>query len=87
MPNDLDNPQGTERLLDSLRELIRVARQKALRAVDLVQVQTNWEIGRHIVEFEQGRLPAPNSAVSAVLRCEDFSRVGAAGAEECGYGD
>lgn len=25
----------------------------ALRAVDMVQVQTCWEIGRHIVEFEQ----------------------------------
>ena len=23
-------------------------------AVDMVQVQTCWEIGRHIVEFEQG---------------------------------
>ncbi|WP_130423923.1 DUF1016 N-terminal domain-containing protein [Edaphobacter modestus] len=30
------------------------ARQRALRAVDAVQVQTCWEIGRHIVEFEQG---------------------------------
>jgi predicted nuclease of restriction endonuclease-like (RecB) superfamily len=45
---------GTENLLDSLRELIQSARQNALRAVDAVQVQTCWEIGRHIVEFEQG---------------------------------
>jgi len=37
-------------LLNALRELI----QHALRAVDRVQVQTCWEIGRHIVEFEQG---------------------------------
>ena len=37
-----------------LRELIQDARQKVLRAVDAVQVQTCWEIGRHIVEFEQG---------------------------------
>ena len=43
-----------ERLLSGLRELIQGARQKALRAVDAVQVQTRWEIGRHIVEFEQG---------------------------------
>lgn len=28
--------------------------EHALRAVDRVQVQTCWEIGRHIVEFEQG---------------------------------
>ena len=24
------------------------------RIVDMVQVQTCWEVGRHIVEFEQG---------------------------------
>jgi predicted nuclease of restriction endonuclease-like (RecB) superfamily len=41
-------------LLDALRGLIRQGRQQALRAVDMVQVQTCWEIGRHIVEFEQG---------------------------------
>jgi predicted nuclease of restriction endonuclease-like (RecB) superfamily len=49
-----DSPQETEALLRSLRELIQDARQKVLRAVDAVQVQTCWEIGRHIVEFEQG---------------------------------
>jgi predicted nuclease of restriction endonuclease-like (RecB) superfamily len=58
MANDLDeltdSRQGTASLLHSLRELIQGARQKALRAVDAVQVQTCWEIGRHIVEFEQG---------------------------------
>ena len=30
------------------------ARQRALQAVDLVQVSTCWVVGRHIVEFEQG---------------------------------
>ncbi|WP_426305704.1 PDDEXK nuclease domain-containing protein [Acidovorax facilis] len=40
-------------LLDALRCLIAQGRQRALRAVDMVQVQTCWEIGRHIVEFEQ----------------------------------
>jgi len=40
-------------LIDSLRGLIQQGRQQALRAVDMVQVQTCWEIGRHIVEFEQ----------------------------------
>nr|WP_237218132.1 DUF1016 N-terminal domain-containing protein [Rugosibacter aromaticivorans] len=29
------------------------ARKQALRAVDAIQVRTCWEIGRHIVEFEQ----------------------------------
>ncbi|KQO30579.1 PDDEXK nuclease domain-containing protein [Pseudomonas chengduensis] len=41
-------------LLTELAELIRQARQQAVRAVDAIQVQTCWEIGRHIVEFEQG---------------------------------
>jgi predicted nuclease of restriction endonuclease-like (RecB) superfamily len=58
MANDLEKSissrQGTEELLRSLRELIQSGRQKVLRAVDAVQVQTCWEIGRHIVEFEQG---------------------------------
>ena len=40
-------------LLDALRDLIAQGRQQALRAVDRVQVQTCWEIGHHIVEFEQ----------------------------------
>jgi DUF1016 N-terminal domain/YhcG PDDEXK nuclease domain len=46
--------EGLRPLLRSLRELIEQARQQVLRAVDTVQVQTCWEIGRHIVEFEQG---------------------------------
>ncbi len=41
-------------LLDALRGLIQQGRQQALRVVDMVQVQTCREIGRHIVEFEQG---------------------------------
>jgi predicted nuclease of restriction endonuclease-like (RecB) superfamily len=40
-------------LLDALRSLIHQGRQRALRAVDMVQVHTCWEIGRHIIEFEQ----------------------------------
>ncbi|MDD3926954.1 MAG: PDDEXK nuclease domain-containing protein [bacterium] len=43
-----------EGLLDQLRTLIQDARQQVLRVVDVVQVRTCWEIGRHIVEFEQG---------------------------------
>ena len=48
-PNNVA-PSG---LLDALRGLIRQSRQQALCAVDMLQVQTCWEIGRHIVEFEQ----------------------------------
>jgi len=46
--------QGIPVLLATLGDLIRQARQRALRAVDTIQVQTCWELGRHIVEFEQG---------------------------------
>jgi len=42
-----------EGLLGQLRMLIQQTRQQALRAVDIVQVRTCWQIGRHIVEFEQ----------------------------------
>src|SRR5260370_10094698 len=45
--------EGASQLLHNLRDLVKNARQRALRAVDAVQVQTCWEIGRHIVQFEQ----------------------------------
>jgi predicted nuclease of restriction endonuclease-like (RecB) superfamily len=47
------NDENLRPLLRSLRELIAQARQQVLRAVDVIQVQTCWEIGRHIVDFEQ----------------------------------
>src|SRR5215216_7959487 len=40
-------------LIGRLRALIQQSRRQALRAVDAIQVQTCWEMGRHIVEFEQ----------------------------------
>jgi len=43
-----------EGLLGRLSALIQDARQQALRTVDKIQVRTCWEVGRHIVEFEQG---------------------------------
>jgi predicted nuclease of restriction endonuclease-like (RecB) superfamily len=49
-----EHPEGFPPLLESLRGLILQARQKVLRAADAVHVQTCWQIGRHIVEFEQG---------------------------------
>lgn len=48
------NEPPLQTLVAQLRDLIRDARGRALRAVDAVQVRTCWEIGRHIVEFEQG---------------------------------
>ncbi len=41
-------------LLASLRELILQSRQRVLTVANTAQVQTYWEIGRHLVEFEQG---------------------------------
>lgn len=40
-------------LLSQVRVLITQARAQALRAVDVVQVRTCWDIGHHLVEFEQ----------------------------------
>jgi predicted nuclease of restriction endonuclease-like (RecB) superfamily len=42
-----------ESLYARVRDLVVSARQTLARGVDLVQVRTNFEIGRHIVEFEQ----------------------------------
>lgn len=44
-------------LLTDLRRLVIAARDRDLRAVDVVQVQTYWQVGRHLVEFEQGGSP------------------------------
>lgn len=40
-------------LLNTLRSLIIQSRQQAIRSIDTIQVQTYWQMGRHIVEFEQ----------------------------------
>ena len=47
------NQEPLPTLISQLRGLIEAARGQALRAVDSIQVRTCWEIGRHIVEFEQ----------------------------------
>jgi predicted nuclease of restriction endonuclease-like (RecB) superfamily len=40
-------------LYKNVRDLIIAARRTVTRGIDLVQVHTNYEIGRHIVEHEQ----------------------------------
>jgi predicted nuclease of restriction endonuclease-like (RecB) superfamily len=40
-------------LLDSIGQTIETARLNAVKAVNTELVKANWEIGRHIVEFEQ----------------------------------
>ena len=47
------NSHPAAALYTHIRELIVAARQTVARGVDLVQVHTNYEIGRHIVEHEQ----------------------------------
>jgi DUF1016 N-terminal domain len=48
--SDLPESQA---LYDAIRTLILSARQTVARGVDLLQVHTNYEIGRRIVEQEQ----------------------------------
>jgi predicted nuclease of restriction endonuclease-like (RecB) superfamily len=45
--------QDSNPLYDGIRNLVLSARQSAARGVDLLQVYTNYEIGRRIVEQEQ----------------------------------
>ena len=52
LPVNASTPDLTP-LLGSLSELIRQSRKKALRAVDTLHVQTCWNMGRHIIEYEQ----------------------------------
>jgi DNA-directed RNA polymerase len=37
-------------LINQLKSLIQQSRNQAYRAVDSIQVQTYWQIGRHILE-------------------------------------
>lgn len=40
-------------LISQIGELLHLGRQKAVRSVNTILVHTYWEIGKHIVEFEQ----------------------------------
>lgn len=42
-----------ERLINQISSVFERGRQKALQAVNVLLLETYWEIGRHIVEFEQ----------------------------------
>ena len=42
-----------EKLLANIGLTIETARQNAVRIINTELVRANWEIGRHIVEFEQ----------------------------------
>ncbi len=48
------NPQKNYSLLvDSIGSTVAAGRQKAVTQINATLVKTNWNIGRHIVEFEQ----------------------------------
>jgi hypothetical protein len=54
VPSTASAASDTESTLyASIRSLVLSARNTVARGVDLVQVYTNFEIGRHIVEYEQ----------------------------------
>jgi hypothetical protein len=56
-PNLAELPQHPDRYQDFLSEvstLLAAARKQAARAVNTVLVATYWELGRRIIEFEQG---------------------------------
>ncbi len=46
-------PSNLNELISDIRKLVYVARQSAAQAVNTLQVLTNFEIGRRIVEYEQ----------------------------------
>lgn len=52
MTNDLPTPHY-QQLKAQIWDLLREGRAQAGRAVNAILVQTYWQIGRHIVEFEQ----------------------------------
>jgi predicted nuclease of restriction endonuclease-like (RecB) superfamily len=48
------NPQQTySRLIDTIGSTLAEGRQKAVTQINTTLIETNWNIGRHIVEFEQ----------------------------------
>jgi predicted nuclease of restriction endonuclease-like (RecB) superfamily len=48
-----NKPNNYNDLIVQIGDLVTIGRQKAGRAVNSILVQTYWQIGRHIVEFEQ----------------------------------
>lgn len=51
--------KGEQQLINDIRQIVGISRQYAYRAVNLMQVISNWLIGQRIVEHEQnGRLRA-----------------------------
>ena len=50
----LSTPEGYPHLLEQIAAIFTQGREEAMQAVNTRLVETYWQIGRHIVEFEQG---------------------------------
>jgi predicted nuclease of restriction endonuclease-like (RecB) superfamily len=47
-------PNSYPELVNQIGDLLKQGRQKVALSINTILVQTYWQIGRHIVEFEQG---------------------------------
>src|SRR5690606_20742981 len=69
-----------QKLLDNIGVTVQQARANALRAVNAELVKANWEIGRHIIEFEQsGHERAEYGSALLTMLSRDL-------AKQCGKG-
>ncbi len=61
-------------LLDTISDVYKQGRKAALKLVDTVLIKTNWQIGQHIVEFEQqGNPRAPYGTALLELLSKDLT--------------
>ena len=49
----LVNDAAYQTLVENISKAVEMAHQKLATAVNTILIDTNWEIGRYIVEFEQ----------------------------------
>jgi hypothetical protein len=59
-------------VLQGIVELLNAARSTAARAVNSVMTTTYWEIGRRIVEFEQGGRERADYGEQLIRRLADI---------------
>jgi hypothetical protein len=64
-------------LLSGISELLELARRGTARAVNSILTATYWEIGRRIVEYEQGgKVRAPHTVSRITGSCDVPDTVG-----------
>jgi len=65
--------QGYNELLDSIGSTLQRARENTIKAINTELVKANWEIGRHIVEYEQkGKEKAAYGSVLLMRLAKDL---------------